>query len=345
MNNKNIYDNNLLLYKVLKYLIQAKYTPLQQQTVREIVEVYRDSGLSSDRIREVLLREIERAIPNKNNTSIFEILNLIKDDNRDIFLGIISLAIDLIQLKSSILSESQVFVENIYSENAGISDDKLSLAFDTLGIDKPYGVRVISSLLVYSTTDISELNIGLFLTDEAKNGVNEIKSRISRMFHNYGVNTSSIFSIIMAESVSQSIRSTSGSSYESRVESVLSNVDSDIKGHSHDSKIRSVEYDFTFKINDKTVGVSAKRTLRERYKQNFENNNLLGDVDYMALITLVIDLNKGKMDNILAKKGIFIIVAGDVYDMPNNEYLRQNSKIIPSYDLNVNKILDVISIL
>lgn len=345
MNNKNIYDNNLLLYKVLKYLIQAKYTPLQQQTVREIVEVYRDSGLSSDRIREVLLREIERAIPNKNNTSIFEILNLIKDDNRDIFLGIISLAIDLIQLKSSILSESQVFVENIYSENAGISDDKLSLAFDTLGIDKPYGVRVISSLLVYSTTDISELNIGLSLTDEAKNGVNEIKSRISRMFHNYGVNTSSIFSIIMAESVSQSIRSTSGSSYESRVESVLSNVDSDIKGHSHDSKIRSVEYDFTFKINDKTVGVSAKRTLRERYKQNFENNNLLGDVDYMALITLGIDLNKGKMDNILAKKGIFIIVAGDVYDMPNNEYLRQNSKIIPSYDLNVNKILDVISIL
>ena len=243
------------------------------------------------------------------------------------------------------MSESQAFVENIYSENADISADKLSLAFDTLGIDKPYGVRVISSLLVYSTTDISELNIGLFLTDEAKNGVNEIKSRISRMFHNYGVNTSSIFSIIVAESVSQSIRSTAGSSYEARVESVLSNVDSDIKGHSHDSNIRSVEYNFTFKINDKTVGVSAKRTLRERYKQNFEDNNLLGDVDYMALITLGIDLNKDKMDNILAKKGIFIIVSGDVYDMPNNEYLRQNSKIIPSYDLNVNKILDVISIL
>ena len=130
------------------------------------------------------------------------------------------------------MSESQAFVENIYSENADISADKLSLAFDTLGIDKPYGVRVISSLLVYSTTDISELNIGLFLTDEARNGVNEIKSRISRMFHNYGVNTSSIFSIIVAESVSQSIRSTAGSSYEARVESVLSNVDSDIKGHS-----------------------------------------------------------------------------------------------------------------
>lgn len=142
------------------------------------------------------------------------------------------------------------------------------------------------------------------------------------MFHNYGVNTSSIFSIIVAESVSQSIRSTAGSSYEARVESVLSNVDSDIKGHSHDSNIRSVEYNFTFKINDKTVGVSAKRTLRERYKQNFEDNNLLGDVDYMALITLGIDLNKDKMDNILAKKGIFIIVSGDVYDMPNNEHLR-----------------------
>lgn len=99
------------------------------------------------------------------------------------------------------------------------------------------------------------------------------------------------------------------------------------------------------RLTIRPVGVSAKRTLRERYKQNFENNNLLGDVDYMALITLGIDLNKDKMDNILAKKGIFIIVSGDVYDIPNNEHLRQNSKIIPSYDLNANKILDVISIL
>ena len=163
------------------------------------------------------------------------------------------------------MSESQAFVENIYSENADINADKLSLDFDTLGIDKPYEVRVISSLLVYSTTDVSELNVELFLTDEARDGVNKIKSRISRMLHNYGVNTSSIFSIVVAESV-QSICSTVGSSYEFRVESVLSNVDSDIKGHSHDSNIRSVGYDFIFKINDKIVGVSAKRTLRERYK-------------------------------------------------------------------------------
>lgn len=60
------------------------------------------------------------------------------------------------------------------------------------------------------------------------------------------------------------------------------------------------------RLTIRPVGVSAKRTLRERYKQNFENNNLLGDVDYMVLITLGIDLNKDKMDNILAKK-VFLL--------------------------------------
>lgn len=60
------------------------------------------------------------------------------------------------------------------------------------------------------------------------------------------------------------------------------------------------------RLTIRPVGVSAKRTLRERYKQNFENNNLLGDVDYMALITLGIDLNNDKMDNILAKK-VFLL--------------------------------------
>ena len=60
------------------------------------------------------------------------------------------------------------------------------------------------------------------------------------------------------------------------------------------------------RLTIRPLGVSAKRTLRQRYKQNFENNNLLGDVDYMVLITLGIDLNKDKMDNILAKK-VFLL--------------------------------------
>lgn len=61
-----------------------------------------------------------------------------------------------------------------------------------------------------------------------------------------------------------------------------------------------LEYDFTFYIDDRKYGVSAKRTLKERYKQNFEDVDFL-TVDAMFLITLGIDLNEDKLNNIPAQ--------------------------------------------
>ena len=94
--------------------------------------------------------------------------------------------------------------------------------------------------------------------------------------------------------MNQSIKSDAGSSYESRVYNTLLPIVEDLKGHSHDKNIHSVEYDNTFIFNNKKCGVSAKRTLRERYKQNFEDVSLL-EVDYMFVITLGIDLNEEKL--------------------------------------------------
>ena len=139
-----------------------------------------------------------------------------------------------------------------------------------------------------------------------------------------------MFMIIVDESINQSIRSDAGQSYEDRVYSLLMTLSDKVEGHSHDKLIPSVEYDFTFDIDGNKYGVSAKRTLRERYKQNFEDIDFL-TVDAMFLITLGIDLNEDKLNNILQKKGQYVIVAEEVYEA--KEYLKNSPRVISSKQL------------
>lgn len=130
--------------------------------------------------------------------------------------------------------------------------------------------------------------------------------------------------------MNQSIKSDAGSSYESRVYNTLLPIVEDLKGHSHDKNIHSVEYDNTFIFNNKKCGVSAKRTLRERYKQNFEDVSLL-EVDYMFVITLGIDLNEEKLLNILQKENHFVIVSKEQFE--SKSFLKENSRVIPSNNI------------
>ncbi|WP_425382359.1 hypothetical protein [Spiroplasma endosymbiont of Melieria omissa] len=116
--------------------------------------------------------------------------------------------------------------------------------------------------------------------------------------------------MIISESVNQSIKSTAGSSYEARVKEKFLEFKENIEllNNSHDSKVHSVEYDFIVKYNKFNIGISAKRTLRERYKQNSENVSEL-DVDAMIVVILGLDLTEKVMNNILQKKGQYILVS------------------------------------
>lgn len=148
-----------------------------------------------------------------------------------------------------------------------------------------------------------------------------------------------MFMIIIDESINQSIKSDAGQSYENRVHSLLLNISDKVEGHSHDEMISSVEYDFTFYIDNKKYGVSAKRTLRERYKQNFEDVDFL-TVDAMFLITLGIDLNEDKLNNILQKNGQFVIVADEVYEA--KDYLKNNPRVLSSKNIKKETIKDIL---
>ena len=62
----------------------------------------------------------------------------------------------------------------------------------------------------------------------------------------------------------------------------------------------------------------------------------------MFLITLGIDLNEDKLNNILQKKGIYVVVAQEVYE--SKGYLKNNSRVISSEKLDRECLLNLTSI-
>ncbi len=91
-----------------------------------------------------------------------------------------------------------------------------------------------------------------------------------------------IFMLIFNESINQSIINDSGSNYEDRIIQVLSKIgiNEDDITKEHDKNDSSTEFDFFFTLKNKTYGIGAKRTLRERYKQ-FIKTAQMTNIDFL----------------------------------------------------------------
>lgn len=332
------YKNNLHFYTILKLLIKCKLLDKQLIILQDSLFKNRkitDRGL----LQKVILSN--NAIASEGTQKYEDLCLLVNTlENIDIMMwkNMLDVALELMLIKDLVLQESKVYANNQYKEEVSKLNDKLSLEYDMSKLSLPYGQRVISSLLVFALTDIERKN--QFILETSGKSVKEFSEKIKRLVNDYDINCNNMFSLIMSESINQSIISDAGQSYESRVEEKLLPIVDKIYRHSHDSKIPSVEYDFTFKLNDIKCGISAKRTLRERYKQNLENVELL-DVDFMFLVTLGIDLNEDKLNNILRKKGIYVVVAQEVYE--GHDYLKNNKRVISSKELDRKYLSKLIS--
>ena len=334
-----VYNNNLQFYTILKLLIKCKLSDKQLILLQDVL-------LKNIKVPDrILLQKIllsNNAIATEGTQKSEDLCMLINTlEYSDIIMwkDMLDISIELRLIKDLILQESKAYANNQYKEVISQLNDKLSLECDISKLSLPYGQRVMSSLLVFALTDNNRKNE--FILESSGKSVREFSDKISKLVNNYEINCNNMFSLIMTESVNQSIISDAGQSYESRVEEKLLPIVDKLNGHSHDSKISSVEYDFTFELNDVKCGISAKRTLRERYKQNFEDVELLDD-DYMFLITLGIDLNEDKLNNILQKNGIYVVVAQEVYE--SKEYLKNNNRVISSEKLDRECLLHLTSL-
>ncbi|MFV8499885.1 hypothetical protein ACNQ1M_02190 [Mycoplasma sp. VS424B] len=330
MNKKYQYfEENLYFYKVIKQLIKCKLTSNNRNVLRSIIlnnlnvntgVLYKTLLISDDICKKT----------NKNYAQFQELAEILNEIGAKRFIDFTTVALDLISLKELIIMQSKYYSEEFISIKLSEVKDRLSIKYDCLSIDLPYAERVISALLTdvfINAENSSQINGQIIKESNNTQIITEIKQKLRQLEVKYNLNSGYVFLLIVNESINQSIISSAGISYEDRVQaSVISYVD-DIEFHKHDSKHNEIEYDFILHKNGKKIGVSAKRTLRERYKQNIADCDDL-DVDYLCIITLGIDLSNTKVKNILAKNNLFLIVAEEVYNSSTD--FSQNPKIISS---------------
>ncbi len=320
------YSNNLLFYTILKNLIKCKLKENKMIQFEQLIKENKELGAL--KLVEFLSSQIVRDNV-KTYDDYLTLINLCDEKNYLMWCDLMILSIELLLAKNLILEEAKNYAKNEYNEGISSIKDRLSFNYDLINLEYPYGQRVISALLVYALTDMKRKTE--FILESSGKSIKKLNELIAYTTDKYKINANNIFMIIMDESVNQSIISTAGLSYESRVESVLYSISDKVKPHAHDRFINSVEYDFTFELNDKIYGVSAKRTLRERYKQNFEDVNQLS-VDAMFLVTLGIDLNEEKLNNIMQRHGYFIVISQEIYE--SKPYFKKSKRVISSKNFN-----------
>jgi hypothetical protein len=244
----------------------------------------------------ILRNETKRA-------KVLDLLDLFKDDVK--LIESLSLAIKFLRFKEYILKEKSKFnsfelVEEIikkrFADRGIVSPSyRLTMTYDNYTALAPYSDRVCSAFLLNSKSDEF---FGITVPDINK----------------------SVFQIILDESIMQSGRSNSGGDYENRIATLFDYYGLKYDRHSHERDDASQEHDLLIEFKSKRIGVGAKRTLRERYKQY---NPV--EVDVSIVFTIGEDLNEAKANVITNNYKSYIFVSDEIYDQ--NEYMKRNKMV------------------
>ena len=261
-------------------------------------------------LNNIIKNEVKRA-------KVIDLFELFKDDVE--VLDTSRLAVKYLKLKDHIINEknqrnSFEVVEEIIKKRfskLGVNGPsyKLTLTYDNYSALAPYSDRAFSALLLNNE---SEKLTGI-KTGDAKNNV---------------------FQVILDESIMQSGRSNSGGDYERRIAELFTYCKLDFSLHHHEENDQSQEHDLVITYKNKRIGIGAKRTLRERYKQYNP-----AEVDFSAVFTIGEDLNETKATTITDTYKSFIFVADELYEQA--DYLKNNSKVFKVTDFSTD-ILDQI---
>lgn len=315
MTSLNYLDKNIYFYSLLKILLQIKPDFSIKGEITNINQQVRNSGKS-----ELILKWKNLQAQKEFNT-------------------LFPLAYQLMTFKEWVIKRTKEYLEEYKLPDLfPLIDDKLSLTYDDLNLTFPYSYRTLSNLI------LSNGKRQVFNGDEFWQVISKEKEEI---FNNNnlkekliqeGIHGLPLVSVIIDESINQSIRSSAGADYHSRIKETFNKFDNWklITEKKQDAKKKGIEYDFIYSYKEKKIGISAKRTLRERWKQNWADCFEL-EVDLMLLINLGTDLNENKLETILGNQGWYVIVAYEVYE--KKDYFQNNSKVFASNQL-IDNFLD-----
>lgn len=320
------FDINLKLYFFLKHLVKSKLTSNQISKTLEIYTVNKITGW------QVTVENIQHQITQlggqQKRRDYAELIEYINNQD-DLELFIFSLR--LYAIKDLLLSEAKLKTITIAERLASLPP--LSLEYDKLSVMTPYSARVNGALLALVFFEKLAAGQSDFMSQEVEDFLKSLSISARRLVDK-GVEPNQIFMLMFNESINQSIISNSGSNYEERIFSVLTGKmglrKEEIECNVHDKTDASTEYDFRFKLQDnRSYGIGAKRTLRERYKQ-FIKTAHASDIDVMITVTIGLDLTEYKAITI-RENGVYIFVADEVYK--NNHYLQKQQGVFPTSEL------------
>lgn len=313
-------DINFQFYILLKCLTKLKATNIQEVLMIENIGLLKNSPTAlAESLRKIFIKSHEKS------EYIKEICERLSNtDDVELF----DFSLKLHQIKGLLLQEAKIAdVANI-SRLSNLNP--LSLEYDRISVLKPYGTRVsgaLLALLFFEKLDNGEIN---FMSKNSCDLIDSI-SKTAIRFKKKGLESNQIFMLIFNESIDQSIKSDSGSNYENRIQSVLDKAGIKNITKVHDKNDKSTEYDFFFELGNKTYGIGAKRTLRERYKQ-FIKTSLTSKIDVSIEITIGLDLNEDKAKTIVSH-GSYIFVSDEVYQ--TRDFLKKMDKVYSVKDLNL----------
>jgi len=333
---KEKFDINLKFYFFLKYLVKTQLTDKQASEILKICTL--NSKLNIDVVISKIINYIDTKIKigSPKQKLIFEIIDEIGSD-LDLKLFIFSLK--LYMIKDLLLQESKL--KNLLDISKLEKLDPLSLEYDKITMYSPYSTRVngaLLSLIFFSRLENKETN---FISKSAEDFIKSLSSLAIELKDN-GVEPNQIFMLMFSESINQSIISDSGSNYEDRILSVLTSIgidESKIK-KIHDKDDSSTEFDFFFELKNKTYGIGAKRTLRERYKQ-FIKTAQMTKIDVMIEITLGMDLTEEKVKAI-RNHNVFLFISDEIYN--SYQYLQNIDGVYSTKSLTIKILEELIDI-
>ncbi|MGQ4001955.1 hypothetical protein QIW49_01055 [Francisellaceae bacterium CB300] len=317
------FDLNMKFYFFLKHLVKTSLTDRQANKLLSVIVGKKSLELKLEALP-IFLAEIKSQTKYDNLDIVFS--RILDDVDLEIFI----FSLKLYLIKDLLLEESKL--KSIIELEDLANLNPLSLKYDNKTLNSPYSTRVngaLLSLCFFHKIENGETNL---LSADAQDYICRLSKQAIKL-KEIGIEPNQIFMLMFSESINQSIISNSGSNYEDRIFDTLVNIgiSSDSISKLHDDADKSTEYDFFFKLDNRSYGIGAKRTLRERYKQ-FIKTSLTSQIDVMIEITLGLDLNESKAKTITGH-GTKLFVADEIYEAKN--FLQQLDGVFSVKDLNL----------
>ncbi|WP_428817674.1 hypothetical protein ACQR2L_05050 [Clostridium butyricum] len=255
---------------------------------------------------------------NKKYIKLEEYERLFQLWDNDIYSYLFIAALQLISFKNTICTDINKFVLETKS-----TEKPLSLKYDNISVTSVYMKRAVTLrfINIHITNKYNSDTFFKYVVDTLKN---------------HSINIYNSYYPIINESLKQSTTSKGGSNYEDLIEKYLLDIGVDkylnkIQRFNHDD-VGSLENDFKFLYNGRKYGISAKKTLRERYKQYVNLIEKNTDIDIFLTITLGTDLTEDKA-KIIRSFGVYIFVSPEIYN--SHQYLQDIDGIYNIFDLNL----------